>query len=217
MLIARLVAQKLFPSPASELVTIIKLPQPTLPLAWLKAFLIKERLIIRNSSAICDLSPSGVTMPAWRNFARLILLCFETLPTGDNVGLALAPLSSLLLSAFGGMSFVLCGNLSAEGGSSTLSAWSNLLAAFSIMLGLFSNGDSGKVLSMSAFPVLSTWPSLLAAFSMILTPPPDDVHFPAGWSGSLHDHKQCRCKAYRVFASTAAYKPNKNRKEMAKA
>ena len=63
MLIARLTVQKLFPSPASALVTMIKFPFLIMPGPLLNALVSKGRLITRNCSAICVLPSSGVTMP----------------------------------------------------------------------------------------------------------------------------------------------------------
>src|SRR5438034_1786378 len=77
MLIARLIAVKLLPSPASALVTMIRLPCLRMVAPLPMAFVIKGRLITRYWSAARDRGALGVTMPAARIAFRSRVTCLD--------------------------------------------------------------------------------------------------------------------------------------------
>ena len=80
MLIARLMAQNVLPSPGRELATMISLADFPVVASVSKALSSNGRLTNRNSSAISDLSANGVTMPWSCSRSRSILTCLLVRP-----------------------------------------------------------------------------------------------------------------------------------------
>ena len=164
MLMARLIAVKVLPSPGNALVTMIRLLRLTGRPSLEKAFPINGRLIARNSSATGLRPPSSLTM-----------LLAPSRPRSISTRLTGARGMSLPASAPGAFdSAGVAATLTTGSATLTGSAARTASAAASGTAGaaLTWTCASSAATAARAAPLAFAWSSLLTAFSIMLTPSP---------------------------------------------